>query len=605
MSRPASQPPPPEPTPETWASVRRVVGDGLLSILMPAHNLAPVIARNVATVRALFHNQVPFEIVVIDDGSTDGTGRVLTELAAAVPELHPLVLDRNVGKGAALLRGYEFSRGSVVVFLDGDLDLPPDQIPGFFEIMERQQVDVVIGSKQHPGSSLNYPWHRQVMSTLYYWLVKLAFGLPIHDTQTGLKVFRRRSLEWAFPRMLVKTYAFDLELLTLVHMRGHRIAEAPGRIEYQGGGALVRPRMIKAILVDTLAVFYRFRLLRYYQAIPDTHMLEPPPLVSIIIACPADSAYLREALDGIARQTYRNYEVILLPDRASGQVWPAGVREIPTGPVRPAQKRNLGLQHAQGEVIAFLDDDAFPGAEWLERALLNFSVPNVVAVGGPAVTPGNDPFLARLSGKVYESVLVSGRYRYRYWPTRVREVDDYPSCNFFVTAAAARELGGFRTDFWPGEDTYLCMEIVQKLHKRILYDPWAVVYHHRRGLFLPHLRQIGRYGLHRGYFARRFPATSRRIGYMLPSALVLGLVSGLPAAILCPFCRIAYLSALGLYAFLTLLMTFSRHPAAWLLTWLGVVLTHLVYGTRFLIGWFTRRLPSEVQKFDHPSEQDS
>jgi hypothetical protein len=208
-----------------------------------------------------------------------------------------------------------------------------------------------------------------------------------------------------------------------------------------------------------------------------------------------------------------------------------------------------------------------------------------------------------MGGRVYESALVSGSYRYRYLPTRVLEVDDFPSCNLFVRTDAARELGGFRTDFWPGEDTYFCMELVHRLRQRILYNPWVLVYHHRRSLFLPHLRQIGRYALHRGYFARRFPATSRRIGYMIPSAFVVGLVAGLPLALAVPWCRVLYLAGLVLYATLTLLATATRRPGVWLTTWLGVMLTHVVYGTRFLAGLFTRRLPGEVQRFDHPSEQ--
>jgi hypothetical protein len=360
---------------------------------------------------------------------------------------------------------------------------------------------------------------------------------------------------------------------------------------------------IRSIMLDTLAVFYRLRILKYYESIPETRLPDPPPFVSIVIACPAPSAYLDEALAAIACQTYRRFEVILLPDAPSGRARPEGVREIPTGSVRPAEKRNRGIAEARGDIVAFLDDDAYPAEHWLECALPYFSIPHVSAVGGPAVTPPNDPYLALLGGRVYANPIVSGHYRYRYHPTRVLEIDDFPTCNLLVRTEDLRAVGGFRTDFWPGEDTYLCMELTNRLHRRILYDPSAVVFHHRRPLFLPHLRQIARYGLHRGFFARRFPATSRRLGYVLPSLLVLGIVLGLPPALTCPPCRWLYLGTLAVYAAATLAATLRLNPVTWLLTWLGVVLTHMVYGVRFLIGLSSRRLPASVQRFDHPAEQ--
>jgi hypothetical protein len=166
-----------------------------------------------------------------------------------------------------------------------------------------------------------------------------------------------------------------------------------------------------------------------------------------------------------------------------------------------------------------------------------------------------------------------------------------------------KQLGGFRTDFWPGEDTYLCLEITRKLRRKIIYDPRISVQHHRRKLFLPHLRQIGRYALHRGYFARHFPETSRRLSYAMPSLFVIGLVLGGFLSIFCPLCRTLYLAVLIFYGLATLLSCARTDPAAWLLTWMGVVLTHIVYGVRFMAGLLASSLPGEVRKFDHPSEK--
>ena len=602
MTDDRQQPPSFDPA---WDSARRQVGNEILSIIMPAYALGHSIADNVRKVYALFANQLPFEIVVVDDGSKDNTRQELEKITALAPKVRVVHLARNMGKGAALKSGFETSCGNYVLLLDADLDFPPHQVSTFFDIMEQERADVVIGSKRHPDSIVDsYPWHRWLASCVYYTLIKLLVGLPIKDTQSGIKLFKREALEYAIPRTLVKQFAFDLELLAIIHGKGFHVAEAPIILRSGATWGWLRPATVRQVLHDTIAIFYRFHLLHYYQTIRDTRMPEPPPLVSIIVTYPAPTQYMEDCLEGILKQTYWNYEVILLPDGHSGRSWPEKIREIPTGRLRPAEKRNIGIEQARGDIAAFIDDDAFPTENWLQQAIVYFSDAKNAAVGGPATTPGNDPYLAQLSGRVYANPLVSGEYCYRYVPDHVREVEDFPSCNLFVRTEILRKLGGFRTDFWPGEDTYLCLEIVRKLEQKIIYDPRVHVYHHRRKLFLPHLRQIGRYALHRGYFARRFPATSRKLSYMLPSLFVLGLILSGVFSVMSLFCRLVYFRVLFIYAITTLLSCFQWNPATWLLTWLGIILTHIVYGVRFLAGLLSKRLPDEVQSFDHPSEED-
>ncbi len=584
-----------------WDAARRVVGDGRLSVLMPAYNLGDEIAANIRRVSDLLTGQLPVEVVAIDDGSTDNTREALFDLQRERPDLRLVLIDENVGKGEALRRGVEAARGSHIVFLDADLDLPPHQLAWFFDIMETDRADTVIGCKRHPRSTVDYPPHRRLMSAIYFSLAKLLFGLPIHDTQTGIKLFKREPIKWVFQRVLVKRFAFDLEVLALIHMQGYRISEAPIVLEFHGTLGGIRPASVITILMDTLAIFYRIRILKYYQSLRDTRLPDPPPLVSIIIAYPKSSAYLHQSVDAIRRQSYMDFEIVLLPDEASDESWPDDTREIPTGAIRPAEKRNMGIEAARGEILAFLDDDAYPVPEWLATAIPHFADESVGAVGGPGCTPPDDPLPARWGGAVYASRAVAGTYRYRYVPERVREVDDYPSCNLFVRTALARELHGFRTDYWPGEDTYLCMDLVLKLKKKIMYEPRAIVFHHRRDLFLPHLRQIGRYALHRGYFARHFPATSRRIGYMIPSLFVIGLIAGVPLAVISAPLRLLYVATLILYGIITLACSAHRNPVAWLAIWIGTFATHVVYGARFIQGLLVKRLPSEVRQFDHSS----
>ena len=590
-----------------WQAARTCLGaSGSLSVIMPAYGLESIIGRNIAIVCDLLRGNIPFEVLPVDDGSADHTADAIRAAAERDPgHVRPVYVKVNAGKGNALRRGFEASRGSHILLLDGDLDLSPTRVTTFFDIMAEKQAAIVIGSKRHPDSVIDYPWMRRLSSRVYYTIVRILVGLPITDTQTGMKLFTRDALKWSFDRMLVKTFAFDLEVLSIAHAKGFSVAEAPVEMHFGEKMGSLSWKNVKQVMTDTLAIFYRLRILRYYESVEVAPAPEHPLILSVVIACPAPSAYLAECLNALAAQTYKHFEVIVLPDEAADLgAHPFPLRVIPTGKVRPAEKRNLGIQAAQGEVVAFLDDDAYPVPNWLEHAVKYFSLPDVGGVGGPGVTPPNDPFMAQAGGRVYANLFVSGNYRYRYLGDRIRSsVDDYPSCNLFVRTDLLRTIGGYRTDFWPGEDTILCADVVLRQKKRIVYDPWAIVYHHRRPLFLPHLRQIGRYALHRGHFAKRFPDTSLRLSYLIPTLFVLGVIIGAPLAFLHPWLRFAYLGALAFYALLTLISSFSLSLPMWIVTWLGVMVTHVVYGIRFLLGLLSRRMPCETAAFDHPAEK--
>lgn len=576
----------------------------LLSVIMPSFHLAGTIAGNVRRVDSvLLSLGIPHEIVAVDDGSGDGTDAALRALAAD-PELggrlRPVILARNSGKGNALLAGFKHSSGDIVLLIDADLDLAPEGLPRFLEAMEAEKADIVIGSKRHPQSEIDYPFSRRVASAVYYGIVRLLTGLPVTDTQTGMKLFTREALQWSFDRMLVKRFAFDVEVLAIAHDAGYKVAEAPIKMEYGNKRGSLTLANVKTVLTDTLAIFYRLRIMRYYRHVRIAEMSDPPPKVSVVIACPGPSAYLDEALAGIAAQTFPAAETIILPDEpfVPAAPLPPGARIVPTGRIRPAEKRNMGIAEATGDVVAFLDDDAAPEPQWLAQAVRHFSRAEVGAVGGPAITPPRDPRLASLGGDVFASPLVSGNYRFRYFPERYREVDDMPSCNLLVRASVLREIGGYNTRYWPGEDTILCLDIVNKGLK-IVYDPHATVHHHRRPLFGPHLRQVGRYALHRGFFARVFPKTSLRLSYMVPSLFDLGVVLGALAAYFLPILRIPYLAIVSFYLAVTFVFSVKLNPLDWLAVWLGTILTHVWYGIRFLQGLLFGRMPREVRDFDH------
>lgn len=310
-------------------------------------------------------------------------------------------------------------------------------------------------------------------------------------------------------------------------------------------------------------------------------------MVSILIPVKKDNKNLRECIENCLRLDYPDFEIIVLPDAAIDLLYKDKVTVIPTGSVGPAKKRDMVGDKAKGEILAFLDDDAYPDRDWLKNALKYFDKEDIGAVCGPAVTPESDSLREKASGYVYASFLVSGPHNRRYTPKNTCQVDDYPSCNFLVRKSIFEQVGGFDTTFWPGEDTIFCLKITKDLGKKIIYDPQVLVYHHRRPLFIPHLKQIKSYALHRGYFVKRFPATSFRIAYFIPSIFVLYLIGGAIILIFNPVVRIFYFVIIAIY--LVLVAFASLH----ILVFLGIILTHLTYGVCFLKGLFSRRLRDE------------
>lgn len=238
---------------------------GKLSILVPAHNEGPHIYGNIREIqRVLDEIGCQYELIVIDDGSKDETYENAQKAAKGFENIIIKRIRQNRGKGRALKYGFRFAKGDLVAFLDADLDLHPEQIQNLFKIMNREKADVVIGSKRHPESQLDYPVTRKIISSVYFFLVKILFGLPIKDTQTGLKLFKYKVLKEVFPKVLVRKYAYDLELLVNAHHRGYKIAEAPIIISSQRPYGRIKPIDIWHTFWDTMAIFYRMYILRHY-----------------------------------------------------------------------------------------------------------------------------------------------------------------------------------------------------------------------------------------------------------------------------------------------------------------------------------------------------
>jgi len=327
------------------------------------------------------------------------------------------------------------------------------------------------------------------------------------------------------------------------------------------------------------------------------------PVVSVIVPVRQINAFIREALPLVLKNHDVQVEWICLPDsidEISDDIKDDGdrVRIIPTGSVGPAQKRDIGARVARGAFLAFLDDDAYPSLSWLAAALPHFENESVAAVGGPGVTPPGDSFWQQASGWALASRLGSGGARHRYLALgRPKDIDDWPTMNLIVRARDFSAVGGFNCDYFPGEDTKLCLALVHHLGKRIVYEPRALVYHHRRDLFWGHFLQIGRYGEFRGHFVRALPKTSRRPIYFAPTILLLLVVTYPAIAIISPYIGKLVRSVLGVYVLLlgATAVEVTRATSSLRLGLAatgGVALTHLWYGTKFLVGLW--RPPSSL-----------
>lgn len=322
-------------------------------------------------------------------------------------------------------------------------------------------------------------------------------------------------------------------------------------------------------------------------------------LVSIIIPVKQINDYIREAMPCILGLDYPNFEVLILPDEPTNESFEKTII-IATGKTGPAQKRNLALQHATGEILAFLDDDAYPRSDWLGKAVAHFDNPQVAAVGGPAITPASDNFWQKVSGAVFLSKLSGGNPE-RYWQIgKIREVDDLPSVNLLVRKTDFEAVGGFDCDFWPGEDTKLCYDLTKKLNKKIIYDPDVLAYHHRRAGLKKHLKQIAGYGLHRGYLAREYQGNSLKIKYFIPSLFLVAIISTWFWGLFSFFGKISFI-LIWLFYFFVLLIAFfdinkkTRNIKISLATLPYIFFTHLTYGYKFLQG-FVRQTSEHKKK---------
>ena len=202
----------------------------LISVIIPAYNEEKTIIATIKETIKVINNidGLNYELIIIDDGSIDNTSAIVKQLASKLAyNIKVESYFPNKGKGFALKKGALVARGDYILFLDADLEIHPDHLLIFLNLLKKSKADVVIGSKTAKGSVVKVPLKRKIISNGYYYLLKLLFRLPVTDTQTGFKLFKKQPLKDCIQKTSINGYSFDLELMVIMNIHKYKIIENP------------------------------------------------------------------------------------------------------------------------------------------------------------------------------------------------------------------------------------------------------------------------------------------------------------------------------------------------------------------------------------------
>ena len=237
------------------------MGQVELSFVIPAYNEEESIETTLGTLENIVKpKKRQYEIVVVADGSKDKTLANATRYAKMHRHVKVVSYRKNLGKGYAVKTGFMQTIGQIVIFADSDMEIDLGLISKYLTALEHG--DIVIASKCHPNSSVEMPLSRRILSHSFNSLVRLLTGVPLKDTQSGLKAMRKSAFVNIFPRLAVKRYAFDVELLAVARLYGLKVVEMPVSIKMD---ASFEPKHIWKMFVDLLGIAYRLRLIHWYQ----------------------------------------------------------------------------------------------------------------------------------------------------------------------------------------------------------------------------------------------------------------------------------------------------------------------------------------------------
>lgn len=326
------------------------------------------------------------------------------------------------------------------------------------------------------------------------------------------------------------------------------------------------------------------------------------PKVSVIIPFKDYNEIVKKCIDECLKLDYDNYEIVLLPDSDESvfkfdKNFPK-INTISTGVVYPSEKRNMAVKLSSAEICAFIDSDAFPiSKDWIKNAVKFFDDNVVGAVGGPNIVPDDAEMLEKASADViYSRLCAGGNYPVREYKIKGSyEYREIASSNLFIRKDLFEKIGGFDPYQLTSEDSKLCFQI-SKLGKKVIFTHNVAVYHRRRRLFWPHTARVFIEGRNKAFVFKEIFDLGK-LFYFLPSLFVLGVVFGFIFSIFFIQVRLAYLSIVAVYFIIALLEGLKHRPfKRSIAVSIGIILTHLSYGTGFIKGFFTDKYKLKKQK---------
>jgi dolichyl-phosphate beta-glucosyltransferase len=228
-----------------------------LSIIIPAYNEAARIGATLGVLRKYLESQRwSTEVVVVNDGSSDDTGRVARSFAMQWPSLRLIDNGKNCGKGYSIKNGIHKARGTVALFTDADLSSPAEEMPKILNPIFEGVADVTFGSRALDRSliGVHQSSFREFSGKVYNFFVQFLTGLHFKDTQCGFKAFRRLDILPVFDRQRIKRFGFDPELLYIAQKRGLRLREIPVRWNHVEGTKVSMTKDSAQMFLDLLRI---------------------------------------------------------------------------------------------------------------------------------------------------------------------------------------------------------------------------------------------------------------------------------------------------------------------------------------------------------------
>lgn len=239
----------------------------MLSLVVPAYNEGERIHDNLLIICSVLDSFCDeYEVIPVNDGSKDNTKDEIYRASNANSHICPVSYFPNRGKGGAIIEGVKEAKGDLIGFIDADLDLAPSHFKDFINTINETSCDVVIGSKMHKDSKLEYPFARKVFSICYYIMLKVLFGLKIKDTQTGIKLYRSDLIKEIAPKLKTSGFAFDIEILALASAQKAKIEERPITLEFTRGESFGRIKFkdVLKMFTDTIKIWWNLKITHRY-----------------------------------------------------------------------------------------------------------------------------------------------------------------------------------------------------------------------------------------------------------------------------------------------------------------------------------------------------